>query len=147
MSKFANGFYTVLNPGKYFGARTPQYRSSWEHAVFRMLDNNPGVVKWASESVHIPYINPFTQRQTIYVPDILVIFQDNANKQHSEMWEIKPMRETTVEAAGKSQKAQAAAVLNQYKWQAAKHYCASKGIFFRVLTEADIFGKTVGAAR
>ena len=55
MSKYANGLYQILNPEKYVGKGTPKYRSSWEHAAMRMLDNNPAILKWASESIHINY--------------------------------------------------------------------------------------------
>lgn len=139
MSKYANGFYQVLNPDKYVGKSTPHYRSSWEHVTMRMLDTNPAILKWASESIHINYKNPFTNRQTIYVPDFFVMYIDANNKQHAELWEIKPTKETTMEAAGRSKKAQAAAILNQFKWQAAQAYCKANGLSFRVITEQDLF--------
>ena len=113
MSKYANGFYQLLNPEKYVGKNTPHYRSSWEHATMRMLDSNPGILKWASESIHINYKNPFTNKQTIYVPDFFVLYMDANNRQHAELWEVKPTKETTLEAAGRSKKAQAAAIPQQ----------------------------------
>ena len=139
MSKYANGFYQILNPEKYVGRKQPHYRSSWEHAAMRMLDGNPAIIKWASESIHINYKNPFTNKQTIYVPDFFVLYQDANNKQHAELWEIKPTKETTLEAAGKSTRAQAAAILNHFKWQAAQAYCKANGLYFRILTENDLF--------
>lgn len=139
MSKYANGYYQILNPEKYVGKGQPHYRSSWEHTTMRMLDNNPAILKWASESIHINYTNPFTNRKTIYVPDFFVLYMDANNKQHAELWEIKPTKETTLEAAGKSKKAQAAAILNQFKWQAAQTYCKANGLYFRILTENDLF--------
>ena len=74
MSKYAQGKYQVLNPDKYVGKRQPTYRSSWEHVFMRFCDNNPNILKWASESVHINYKNPFTGKQTIYVPDFLIYY-------------------------------------------------------------------------
>jgi hypothetical protein len=139
MSKYANGFYQVINPEKYVGKGTPHYRSSWEHVTMRMLDTNPSILKWASESIHINYKNPFTNKATIYVPDFFVMYIDAKNKQHAELWEIKPTKETTMEAAGRSKKAQAAAILNQFKWQAAQAYCKANGLSFRVITEQDLF--------
>ena len=139
MSKYANGFYQLLNPEKYVGKNTPHYRSSWEHATMRMLDSNPGILKWASESIHINYKNPFTNKQTIYVPDFFVLYMDANNRQHAELWEVKPTKETTLEAAGRSKKAQAAAILNQFKWQAAQAYCKANGLHFRIITEQDLF--------
>lgn len=139
MSKYANGYYQILNPEKYVGKGQPKYRSSWEHAAMRMLDGNPGILKWASESIHINYKNPFTNRQTIYVPDFFVLYMDANNKQHAELWEIKPTKETTLEAAGNSKRAQAAAILNSFKWQAAQAYCKANGLYFRIITENDLF--------
>lgn len=139
MSKYANGEYQILNPEKYVGKGKPKYRSSWEHTVMRMCDSNPAILKWASESIHINYKNPFTNKNTIYVPDFFVLYQDANNKQHAELWEIKPTKETTMEAAGNSKRAQAAAILNQFKWQAAQAYCKANGLSFRVITENDLF--------
>jgi hypothetical protein len=139
MSKYANGFYQLLNPAKYVGKNTPHYRSSWEHAVMRMCDNNPSITQWANEAIHINYKNPFTNKMTIYVPDFFVVYVDAQNKQHAEIWEIKPTKETTLEAAGNSKRAQAAAILNMVKWQACQGYCKAHNLGFRIITEHDLF--------
>lgn len=138
MSKYANGFYQLLNPEKYVGKKQPHYRSSWEHAVMRMCDNNPAILQWANESIHINYRNPFTNKNTIYVPDFFVMFQDAHGKQHAELWEIKPHKETTLESA-KSKRDQAFAVLNAAKWQAAQAWCKANNVRFRIITEHDLF--------
>lgn len=139
MSKYANGFYQLLNPQKYVGNKTPHYRSSWEHVTMRFLDTNPSIMQWASEAIHINYRNPFTNKNTIYVPDFFVTYVDANGATHAELWEIKPSKETTLEAAGNSKKAQAAAILNMCKWQAAQAFCKSNNIHFRVITEHDLF--------
>jgi len=140
MSKYANGVYQLLNPAKYVGKGAPHYRSSWEHTVMRMLDNNPSILQWASEAIHVNYRNPFTNRNTIYVPDFFVTYVDANSKQHAEIWEIKPTKETTLEAAGNSKRAQAAAILNMCKWQACQAYCKANGLVFKILTEKELFG-------
>ena len=139
MSKFANGFYQIKNPEKYVGNKTPHYRSGWEHTFMTFCDNNPNVLQWASEAIHINYRNPFTNKMTIYVPDFLIVYNDAAGKKHAEVIEVKPVKETTLEAAGKSVKAQAAAILNMAKWEAARQWCKAQGLTFRVVTENDIF--------
>jgi hypothetical protein len=136
--KYANGQFQMLNPKKYVGKKPPYYRSSWEHAVMRMCDNNASILNWASESIHINYRNPFTGKPTIYVPDFFVTFVDANQKTHAEMWEVKPAKETTLEAA-RSQRDKAAAILNMAKWQAARAFCASHNIQFRIITEHDLF--------
>jgi hypothetical protein len=138
MGKYANGFYQILNPGKYVGKKTPHYRSGWEHTFMRFCDNNPSILQWASESIHINYKNPFTNKATIYVPDFFIVYVDKTGAKRAELIEIKPSTQSTLESA-KSVKDQAAAVLNMYKWQAAQAWCKSQGIAFRVVTENDIF--------
>jgi hypothetical protein len=56
-----------------------------------------------------------------------------------ELIEVKPDNQTTMENAGKSKHNQAHAILNAAKWEAARAYCKSKGISFRVITEKDMF--------
>lgn len=138
MAKYANGQFQPTNPKKYVGKKTPTYRSSWEHTVMTFFDKNPAILQWASEAIHVPYRNPFTGKNTIYVPDFFILYIDKAGKQHAEIIEVKPMKETTLEAA-KSTRDKAAAILNMAKWQAARAYCAAQGLTFRVVTEADLF--------
>ena len=54
MSRFAQGKFTLKNPEKYIGGRTPTYRSSWEFHFMRMCDTNDSITQWASEAVRIP---------------------------------------------------------------------------------------------
>ena len=59
------------------------YRSSWELAMMKYLDESTVVNTWDSECVRIPYRY---DGQRWYVPDFIVTFSDG----HREMWEIKP---------------------------------------------------------
>ena len=139
MARFAQGKFTLKNPDKYMGGRTPTYRSSWEFAFMRMCDMNENITKWASEAIRIPYRNPFTGKHTIYVPDFFIVYNDRTGKQHVELIEVKPANHTFKEQLGRSKHNQAHYVLNQAKWGAAKAYCKQKGIVFRVVNEGDIF--------
>jgi hypothetical protein len=139
MSKYAQGKYQLLNPAKYVGNKSPTYRSSWEFSVMSMCDNNPSILQWASEAIHINYRNPFTNRNTIYVPDFFVMFIDANGTTHGELWEIKPTKETSLKEAGKSPRAQAAAILNMAKWEAARAYCRAQNLKFRIITEHDLW--------
>ena len=138
MGKYAQGKFQVQNPNKYIGKGDPTYRSSWEFAFMQFCDNNPAVVQWASEAIHINYRNPFTGKNTIYVPDFLIIYIDKNGKRHGEVIEVKPSKETTMEAA-KTQRDKAAVALNMFKWEAARKFCASQGLNFRIVNEQDIF--------
>jgi len=115
------------------------YRSSWELAVMRMCDNNPSIQQWASESIKIPYRDPLTGKQTVYVPDFLVVYVDRNQKKHAEVWEIKPANQMLKEKVGKNVYNQAQYVKNQAKWQVANQWCRTNGLKFRVINEHDIF--------
>jgi hypothetical protein len=137
---FAQGIYEIKNPQKYVGLGKPRYRSGWELTFMMFCDNNPNVLQWASESVRIPYRNPLTGKQTIYVPDFMVVYQDKTGKQVAEMVEIKPAKETLLENNKRpSQRTRAVIAVNHAKWQAAHHFCKRMGITFRVITENDLF--------
>jgi hypothetical protein len=139
MSKYAQGKFQLQNPDKYVGNKTPTYRSSWEFTFMTFCDNNPNILQWASEAVHINYRNPLTGKNTIYVPDFLMTYNDASGKQHAEVIEVKPLKETSLNEAGKSPRAQAAAILNMAKWEAARQWCRAHGLTFRVITEQDIY--------
>ncbi len=139
MGKFAQGKYKVQNPEKYVGTRAPTYRSSWEFVFCKMLDEHSGVQSWASESIQIPYRDPFTGKATIYVPDFFVVYVDKNKKKHAELIEVKPLNQTKLESVGKSRYNQEQYVKNMAKWEAATAWCKQKGIKFRIVNEGDIF--------
>ena len=138
MAKYANGKFTVKNPEKYMGKRSPTYRSSWEFAFMNFCDNNPAVLNWTSESVKIPYFNPVSGKNTIYVPDFLIVYVDANQKQHTEVVEIKPSTETTMESA-RSYRDKLSVAINMAKWAAADNWARANNMRFRVITEYDIF--------
>jgi hypothetical protein len=139
MAKFAQGIYEIRNPQKYVGLGKPRYRSGWEMTFMMFCDNNDHVLQWASESIKIPYKNPLTGKQTIYVPDFLVVYQNKQGQQIAEMIEIKPKKQTIIEDNRASMKMRATVAVNHAKWQAAHAFCKRAGITFRVITEDDIF--------
>lgn len=141
MVKFAQGIYEVQNPQKYVGKGKPKYRSGWELTMMRFCDNHDKVLQWASESIQIPYRNPLTGKVTVYVPDFLIMYQGPNGQKITEIVEIKPAKQTTLQEAGRSKKDQLAAILNQAKWSAAVAYCKRIGVNFRVITEREIFAQ------
>jgi hypothetical protein len=126
-------------PEKYVGTKTPLARSSWEYVFMRTLDEHPGVENWASESVQIPYRDPLTGRNTIYVPDFFIVYNDKNGKKHAELVEVKPASQTLREKVGKSMYNQQQYIKNIAKWEAARAWCAQKNVKFRVVTESEIF--------
>jgi hypothetical protein len=139
MAKFAQGKFEPKNPEKYVGKKSPMSRSSWEFVFMRMLDEHPGVESWASESIQIPYRDPLTGRQTIYVPDFFIVYKDKNGKKNAEVVEVKPANQTIRERVGKSMYNQEQYIKNLAKWEAATAWCKQHRLKFRVINEDDIF--------
>lgn len=142
MPTFAKGIFKPKNPSKYMGMKTIWYKSSWELVVMNMLDTNTSIMQWASESIKIPYKDPLTNRNTVYVPDFFVVYVDKNNKKHVELWEIKPKKQAFRESVGRSKVNQTEYIKNMAKWEACRIFCKQQNINFRILTEDDIFMKT-----
>lgn len=139
MAHFAQGKFNLKNPEKYVGNKTPTYRSGWEFAFMKFCDEHPAITKWASESIRIPYRNPLTGKQTIYVPDFFIAYSDKNGKQRVEVIEVKPENQTVKEKLGRSRYNQASWIVNQAKWEAARAWCKQNGLVFRIVGENDIF--------
>ena len=138
MSKWAQGVFEVGNPAKYVGKRAPRYRSGWEWAFMHFCDTNQNILQWASESINIPYVNPLTGRQTIYVPDFLITYRTRDNTMRAELIEIKPKKQSVIESK-QSVRDRAAVAVNYAKWDAATRWCRKQGLTLRVITEDDMF--------
>lgn len=142
-NKFVQGKYTPANPEKYVGTYPIFFRSSWEFKVMQMFDSNPNIINWASESLKIPYQNPFTGKYTVYVPDFVVTYMDANGKTMAEIIEVKPAKETFLEQA-KSARSKAAVALNTHKWAAAHAFAKHHGMVFRIMNENNIFNNPKG---
>lgn len=139
MNKFAQGIYEVKNTEKYLGKHKPKYRSGWEMTFMMFCDNNKNVIKWASESIRIPYRHPFTGKVTTYVPDFFVVYENKYGKVIAEVVEIKPKKQSLIESKVASARDKMVVAVNHAKWQAANAYCKAQGFTFRVITESDLF--------
>ena len=138
MSKYSQGEFTPKNPQKLIGNARPLYRSSWELLFMNFLDSHPNVIQWASESIRIPYENPLTGKKTQYVPDFLVMYQDNKGNKRTELVEVKPKKEAMMENA-KSKRDKAFLLVNTAKWAACITWAKKNGIGFRIITEDNLF--------
>jgi len=136
------GEFTPKNPEKYIGTYPLIYRSSWELVFMQKCDTHPNIQQWASESIKIPYYNPFYKRPTIYIPDFLIHYVDRSGNSIVEIIEIKPSNQTMDEKAkGISNKA--ALALNKIKWAAATIWAKKNGMRFRVMNEQNMFMQKV----
>jgi len=104
----------------------------------RFCDSNDNIVMWSSESISIPYRNPITGKQSMYVPDFLIQYRNKRNQTVTELIEIKPKKQSIIESKA-SAKDKAVVAVNYAKWEAASKWCKRQGIAFRVVTEEDIF--------
>jgi hypothetical protein len=138
MSKFAQGVYQVNNPEKYAGLKPPRYRSSWEWHFMKFCDDNDHVLQWASEAVSVPYRHPLTGKQTIYVPDFLITYQNSAGRTIGELIEINPRKQSVIEGR-MSEKERMIVAINYAKWSAAEKWARQQGLVFRVINEDQIF--------
>ena len=110
--------------------------------VCKVLDNNPNILSWGSESIVIPYQNPLTGRVSRYFVDFNMTLRDKEGNLKKFLIEIKPHAQTLPPSQKKNTKGlarrQAEYIKNQAKWQAAQSWCAAKGSTFCVLTEKHL---------
>jgi hypothetical protein len=138
MPNFRQGAYTVKNAAKYVGQGTPRYRSGWELTFMMFLDSNDNILQWASESISIPYRNPLTGKQSIYIPDFLVTYRGPNNTTRAELIEIKPKKQSLIESKA-NDRDRAIVAVNYAKWDAATKWARRSGLTFRVINEDQIY--------
>jgi len=139
MATYNQGIFQPKNPDKYIGTGPITYRSAWELTFMNVCDNHPNIQQWASESLKIPYMDPFDPtKKRNYIPDFLIIYVDKDGGKHAELIEIKPLSQSIPEAA-KTRKDQEAIILNEAKWKAAYAWCRANGMTFRIMTEHQLY--------
>lgn len=138
MANYRQGSYVVKNKAKYVGRGTPRYRSGWELTFMMFLDSNDNVLQWASESISIPYRNPLTGKQSMYVPDFLVTYRGRNNTTVAELIEIKPKKQSLIESKMNA-KERAIVAVNYAKWDSATKWAKRNGLTFRVINEDQIY--------
>jgi hypothetical protein len=135
----AKGLFTPLNPEKYLGDPTKiRFLSSWEARFMTFCDNNPNVIEWASEEIHIKYFHPVKKKLANYIPDFIIKYRDRNGNLITEMIEIKPRKQAMITKRMTNYE-KVSLVINRAKWEAAEAYCKLANIRFRVLTEEDLF--------
>jgi hypothetical protein len=97
-SAYHQGYFRPANLSKYKGDPTQIiFRSEWERKFCAWCDMHPNIIKWSSEPVAIPYINPcaklvngvYQSAMHNYYVDFFVTIQKE-NAQESWLIEIKP---------------------------------------------------------
>ena len=137
------GKFYPKHPLKYKGDPNKiVYRSSWEVRVMKYLDENDGVVWWASEEMNVKYISPVDGRVHRYFPDFVVKVRRKDNSSTIFMLEVKPEAQTKLRQPKRVTKQYineaVTYAVNQAKWKYAEEFCKDHGWVFRVVTEKDL---------
>lgn len=143
MAKFHQGKYSLKNPDKYVGDKNKiVYRSSWERKFMSWADQNPGVIKWNSEELVVPYISPVDGLQHRYFVDFMIMVKTRSGEIKKYAAEIKPEAQTMPPKPNRNKarylNESATYAINQSKWEAASRFCQKMGVEFVVLTEKHL---------
>jgi len=144
---YNQGYYRLINESKYVGEHPIIYRSSWERKFCIYCDKKAEIIKWSSEPLGIKYINPLSNKESIYYPDFYmeVLQKDNTVKKF--LVEIKPKSHLQKPKKPKLNRTSSIKsfkyLANEYmknvvKIKAGKEYAKSKGWDFIVITEDSI---------
>ena len=144
------GKFRPKNPKKYKGDPTNIiYRSLLERRFMVYCDDTSAIIKWASEEIIIPYVNPITGRVHRYFPDFYIKYKIKKNEIVEELIEIKPHKQTKppdpkkqYTKTGRKSKRYITEVgnyiKNEAKWRQAQQYCLDRKWNWRILTEKEI---------
>jgi len=139
MARYRTYGYTPINPDKYRGSDSEIIlKSSWELEFAKSCDLFPSVLGWAYEATRIPYHDPLSGRQKVYIPDFFVEVAQKGGYSKHFVFEIKPMHEQLDQHARNSKDA-ALIARNKAKWMAASKWADRHSAEFVVLNEKDIF--------
>jgi len=147
-----HGRFMPKNPQKYVGnVHNIMFRSSWEVTFMKWLDQNNAVLRWGSEELAIPYVNPIKldpngrPKVSRYYPDFIMLYRDANGAIKKEIIEVKPYRESVL-TPGMSERDKMMYAVNQAKWKAAAIFAESQGATFRVVTEKTIYKTSAAKA-
>ena len=87
------GFFKPQNASKYIGNPINiMYRSLWERKFMKFCDSSQNVLRWGSEEVIVPYINPLDNKPHRYYVDFIVEMK-TAEGIKTLLVEIKPKKQ------------------------------------------------------
>ena len=136
--RFKQGFYRPKHPDKVIGNDPIIYRSGIELKFFRFLDDNPNVIKWASEPIPIKYFDTARNKwRKYYVDNFVKIKEGKETKDY--LIEIKDIKETKKpeNKRGKKKKnllyEQKTFETNCCKWAFAEKFCKEHDMSFLLL--------------
>ena len=140
-----SGKYKPQNVKKYVGNPTKiVYRSLLERRFMVFCDNNPNILKWASEELAIPYISPLDNKMHRYIVDFIIEVKTVNNEIKTYLVEIKPDRQTKKPQNSENKtnktflKEMTTWAINTKKWQAAEQFAKENNWEFKIITEKTL---------
>lgn len=143
------GYFRPVNVEKYIGDSSKIiFRSSWEFKFLKWCDLSPTIVKYSSEPLGIPYLNPLDKKGHIYYIDFYVKVKKTDGTTEDYLVEVKPTKyvvapkkpdRMTDKATANYVYAAKQYIVNQAKFEAAKNFASQKGIKFGIITENFLF--------
>lgn len=132
--------FVPTRPEKYSGPIPIMLRSSWEVHFANYCDKHDDVLVWAyePEGIKIPYHDPITGKQKIYIPDFFMSYRDSSGSEKSVMIEVKPSHEASADSA-RNDGDRMLVGRNAAKWAAASWWCQRHDVDFKVMTEGNLF--------
>ena len=107
------------------------YRSGLELQFIQFCENNPKILKWASEPIAIKYFNRLKNRESNYYPDYII----ENYKGERTIVEIKPYNQTIKPSEIDSMWLKEAWITNVDKWKAAMKFAEDNNMKFIIITE------------
>lgn len=135
------GLFHPKHPEKYNGTQPIVFRSTWEAALMKFLDEHSNVITWGSESIIIPYLSEIDGKYHRYYVDFNITFKNN----ETYLIEIKPRSQTVPPKKPKTGRTTRRYLRelceyskNNSKWLAAKKWAEEHGFKFNVWTEHEL---------
>ena len=141
------GFFKPQNASKYIGNPINiMYRSLWERKFMKFCDSSQNVLRWGSEEVIVPYINPLDNKPHRYYVDFIVEMK-TAEGIKTLLVEIKPKKQCVEPKKRKKVTSGYISevktwITNTAKWKAAEAISKNRGWTFKIMTEDDLFKRT-----
>ena len=107
------------------------FRSGLELQFIEYCENNPNIVRWASEPIQIRYFSRLYNKEKNYYPDYVI---ENKNETKCIV-EVKPYQQTQKPNSMDSKWLKESWIINCDKWTAAKKYAEEHGAKFIIVTE------------
>ena len=137
------GYFIPKNPSKYVGdVNNIVFRSGWEFKFLTLCDINDSIVKYSSESVHIPYISPIDNKVHQYFIDMFIEIRCSDGKLAKWLLEIKPDKYIKMPLPPKKRTKKSLAayeyhkkttLINIEKFKSAKYWAKELGANFGII--------------